>query len=83
MKVGLLVDITEDYEAKIRHAKSLGFDFGQLSIWNMDFYTDENLIALKNLLRELDFTVTDLWCGWSEPVVYVNENVGNIGKGWG
>ena len=70
MKIGLLVDITEDYEAKIRHAKSLGFDFGQLSIWNMDFYTDENLIALKNLLRELDFTVTDLWCGWSEPVVW-------------
>ena len=70
MKVGLLVDITEDYEAKIRHAKSLGFDFGQLVIWDMDFYTDENLSALKNLLSELDFTVTDLWCGWSEPVVW-------------
>ena len=70
MKVGLLVDITEDYEAKIRHAKSLGFDFGQLVIWDMDFYTDENLAALKKLLREIDFTVTDLWCGWSEPVVW-------------
>ena len=70
MKVGLLVDITEDYEKKIRHAKSLGFDFGQLVIWDMDFYTDENLVKLKNLLAELDFTVTDLWCGWSAPVVW-------------
>jgi sugar phosphate isomerase/epimerase len=70
MKVGLLVDITEDYEAKIRHAKSLGFDFGQLVIWDMDFYTDENLSALKKLLGELNFAVTDLWCGWSEPVVW-------------
>ena len=70
MKVGLLVDITENYEKKIRHAKSLGFDFGQLVIWDMDFYTDENLCALKKLLTELDFTVTDLWCGWSEPVVW-------------
>ena len=70
MKVGLLVDITENYEKKIRHAKSLGFDFGQLVIWDMDFYTDENLCALKKLLAELDFTVTDLWCGWSGPVVW-------------
>lgn len=70
MKVGLLIDITENFEEKIRHAKSLGFDFGQLVIWDMDFYTDENLRALKKLLAELDFTVTDLWCGWSEPVVW-------------
>jgi sugar phosphate isomerase/epimerase len=70
MKIGLLVDITERFEEKIRHAKSLGFDFGQLVIWDMDFYTDENLVALKKLLREIDFTVTDLWCGWSGPVVW-------------
>lgn len=70
MKVGLLVDIKGSFEEKIRHAKSLGFDFGQLVVWDMDFYTDDNLEALKKLLSELDFTVTDLWCGWSEPVVW-------------
>lgn len=70
MKVGLFVDIKDNFEEKIRHAKSLGFDFGQLAVWDMDFYTDENLKALKALLEELDFTVTDLWCGWSEPVVW-------------
>ena len=68
MKVGLLVDITKDYEGSLRHAKELGFDRGQLAIWDMDFYTEENLQALKKLLRELDFTVTDLWCGWSGPM---------------
>ena len=70
MKVGLLVDIKDNFEEKIRHAKSLGFDFGQLVVWDMDFYTKENLQDLKKLLSELDFTVTDLWCGWSEPVVW-------------
>ena len=70
MKVGLLVDIKDNFEEKIRHAKSLGFDFGQLVVWDMDFYTEENLQDLKKLLSELDFTVTDLWCGWSEPVVW-------------
>lgn len=70
MKVGLLVDITDNFEEKIRHAKALGFDFGQLVIWDMNFYTQDNLAALKKLLSELDFKVTDLWCGWSEPVVW-------------
>jgi len=70
VKVGLLVDITENYEQKLRHAKSLGFSFGQLANWNMDFYTPENLEALKSLISELDFTVTDFWCGWSGPVIW-------------
>lgn len=68
MKVGLLVDITHDYEGSLRKAKALGFDLGQLVIWDMNFYTEENLAALKNLLQELDFTATDLWCGWSGPI---------------
>ena len=70
MKIGLLVDITENFEAKIRHAHSLGFDRGQLTIWNMDFYTDENLYKLQKLTDELQFTVSDLWCGWSAPVIW-------------
>lgn len=70
MKVGLFIDIKDNFEEKIRHAKSLGFDFGQLVVWDMDFYTDENLAALKKLLCELNFTVTDLWCGWSAPVIW-------------
>ena len=70
MRVGIFIDISEDFEAKIRHASRLGFDFGQLCVWNMDFYTEDNLIKLKALLKELNFTVTDLWCGWSEPVIW-------------
>lgn len=80
MKVGLLVDISENFEEKLRHAKGLGFDFGQLANWNMDFYTEENLVALKNLLSELNFTVTDFWCGWSEPVIWTgDEKYGSLG----
>lgn len=70
MRVGLLVDITEDFKGKIRHAKGLGFDFGQLVNWNMDLYTDENLEELKKVLEEEQFTATDFWCGWSAPVIW-------------
>ncbi len=70
MRVGILVDITEGFEEPIRHARSLGFDFGQLVNWNMELYTDENSSRLKALLSEVGFTVTDLWCGWSAPVIW-------------
>ena len=68
MKIGLLVDITENWREKLRHAVSLGFDRGQIAIWDMSFYTDENAKLLKEYLEEIGFTPTDLWCGWSEPV---------------
>ena len=70
MKVGLLVDLHKDFENDIKHAKELGFDFGQLVNWDMELYTDENLQKLKNVLEKYQFTVTDFWCGWSEPVVW-------------
>lgn len=70
MRVGLLVDITDGFEEPIRHAKSLGFDLGQLVNWNMELYTDENAARLKSFLSEIGFTVTDLWCGWSAPVIW-------------
>lgn len=70
MKVGLLVDIDKNYEASIRHAKELGFDFGQICIWDMDFYTDENLRGLKATLEKESFRATDVWCGWRAPVVW-------------
>ena len=70
MKVGLFIDISKDFESEIRHAKELGFSSGQLAVWNMDLYTEKTASELKALLNELDFTVTDLWCGWSEPIIW-------------
>jgi sugar phosphate isomerase/epimerase len=65
-----LVNITENYKENIKTAKALGFDFGQICIWNMDFYTNENLKELKETLEKEEFRATDLWCGWRGPVVW-------------
>ncbi len=70
MRVGLLVDITENYKEKIRHAKKLGFSCGQLAMWDMGFYTEENLDGLKKTLEEEQFEVTAFWCGWTGPVIW-------------
>ena len=70
MRVGLVVDIGKNYEKQIKHAVDLGFTSGQLTVWDMDFYTYENLEGLKKVLKELNFEPTALWCGWTGPVVW-------------
>ena len=71
MRVGLLVDInSNDYRQQIHHARELGFECGQLVVWDMDFYTDENLRGLRQALADEKFDATALWCGWSGPVVW-------------
>ncbi len=70
MRVGLLVNVDANYKENIAEAKRLGFDFGQLCIWNMDFYTEENLKELKETLKKENFNPIALWCGWRGPVVW-------------
>ena len=70
MRVGLFVDMTENYAEAIRAAKRMGFDCGQLAMWDMSFYTKENLAGLKRVLEEEAFDATGFWCGWSEPVIW-------------
>ncbi len=70
MRVGLVVDIDQNYEKQIKHAVDLGFKSGQLVVWDMNFYTYENLEGLKKVLAELDFEPTALWCGWTGPVIW-------------
>lgn len=70
MRVGLLVDITKNFKEQIRHVKKLGFCCGQLAQWDMDFYTEENLKELKQVLKEEQFEVSAFWCGWTGPVIW-------------
>ena len=68
MRVGLVVDIDKNYESQILRAKELGFTTGQLVVWDMSFYTDENLEGLKKVLEREKFDVSAMWCGWTGPV---------------
>jgi sugar phosphate isomerase/epimerase len=68
MQVGLLIPVDRGYERQIKHAVSLGFKSGQISIWDMRLYTEDVALRLKSLCRENNFVITGVWCGWSGPV---------------
>lgn len=68
MRVGCLINMNENPYECIRHfAVDLGFCSGQLSVWDMSLYTEENAHLVLKACREFDFTVTAVWCGWSGP----------------
>lgn len=67
MKVGLLIPLEENPREKIAYAVSLGIHCGQISVWDMRLYRQDVADAINAACKELDFTVTALWCGWSGP----------------
>lgn len=57
------------------HAAKLGFQSGQLSVWDMSLYTKETAQIVKRACRDFDFTITAVWCGWSGPVDWSYPNM--------
>ncbi len=74
MKVGILVHVNKDLYEAIKEAHEQGFDNGQLSMWNMDNYTDENVEKVKRACKDFNFTITAVWCGWSGPAEWAYPN---------
>ena len=79
MKVGILIYVKEDrvYDY-IKEAHEQGFDNGQLSYWNLSYYTDENAAEINRACKDFNFTVTAVWCGWSGPRDWSYPNMYNV-----
>lgn len=68
MRTGILINVNGNLEARIRHMAELGFCCGQLSVWDMDFYTAENAKKVQQILKTYNFEISSVWCGWSGPM---------------
>lgn len=75
MKIGLLMHLKEDAYGCIAHAAKLGFDNGQLAVWDMHLYRDEIAEQIQKACAEFGFTVTAVWTGWSGPVEWTYPNM--------
>jgi sugar phosphate isomerase/epimerase len=68
MRVGILIPYGDDFEAKVKKVRSLGFVSGQVSFWDMTCYTESEAAKIKAICTAEGFTITAIWCGWSGPV---------------
>lgn len=62
--------LREDAYAVIAHAAKLGFDNGQLVVWDMNLYREDIAQQLDKACGDFGFTLTAIWTGWSGPVVW-------------
>ncbi|MBQ8416006.1 MAG: sugar phosphate isomerase/epimerase [Clostridia bacterium] len=67
MKLGTLVVLTNTtpIEEKIQRVHDLGFEYCQISCWDMSLYTDEMAERILKALEQYHVKISTLWCGWS------------------
>jgi len=68
VRTGILLPVGHNFEKQIKHAVSLGFKSGQISVWDMSLYHIDIAEKIKALTKEPGFEITAVWCGWTGPV---------------
>ncbi|MFI3214170.1 MAG: sugar phosphate isomerase/epimerase family protein [Eubacteriales bacterium] len=69
-KIGLAIQLKEDivaFEAQLKKAQELGFEFVQIALWDMKKLNKEGAQETKALLDKYNLKSTELWCGWIRP----------------
>ena len=62
--------LREDAYEVIAHAAKLGFDNGQLVVWDMNLYREDIVEQIQKACADFGFTLTAIWTGWSGPVIW-------------
>ncbi len=56
-----------DFMAKFQEAKEIGLDCCQITVWDPEYYTDENAKKINDASAATGIEVTCLWTGWTGP----------------
>ena len=63
MRIGCLVNLQRDVKESFREALELGFQSGQLVVWDLNLYTPEIAREVLDLCQKENFELTAVWCG--------------------
>lgn len=69
MKLGTMVNLTENVAEGFAKLKDFGLSTCQLCCWNLSLFTDEYAEIVKNACKEHGVTITALWCGWKDGAI--------------
>ncbi|MDF2538608.1 MAG: Xylose isomerase domain protein barrel [Herbinix sp.] len=67
MRVGTLVELSENINEKFEELRLLGMECCQLLSWNEDYFTEEMAERVKEATKKHKVDVTAFWCGWPGP----------------
>ena len=67
MRLGVLVQLKGDLDAKFKEVKEMGFSYVQLSNWEDSAETDENAKLVVSLCEKYGVKISTYWRGWAGP----------------
>ena len=67
MRLGVLVQLKGDLDAKFKEVKEMGFSYVQLSNWEDSVETDENAKLVVSLCEKYGVKISTYWRGWAGP----------------
>ena len=70
MKLGVMINLTDNPEVEFKKAHALGFPTCQLTCWAAQKFSPENAHKVINTSRNFSIEISALWCGWDGPAVW-------------
>ena len=69
MQIGVMITgrPETDFVAEFNKVKDMGLSSCQISVWDMDMYTDETAAKINEAVEKTGITVSTLWAGYSGP----------------
>lgn len=70
MRLGIIVELTDNVNSDLAKIKELGFNTCQLSCWDLKLMTSGMADKVKAAAEKYSIEITAFWCGWSGPVIW-------------
>jgi len=67
MRVGTLVELSENIDEKFAELRSMGMECCQLLSWNENDFTEDMAKRVNNAVEMYQVDITAFWCGWPGP----------------
>jgi sugar phosphate isomerase/epimerase len=67
MKLGVMVNLSDQPEVEFKKVHELGFPTCQLNGWRKSLFTDEIAQRIIEICMSHDVKITSFWCGWEGP----------------
>lgn len=70
MKVGVLIEMDEQIDAKFGELREMGMESCQLVSWNEALFTDDMAELVNQAVKKHEIHISAFWCGYPGPLTW-------------
>jgi len=70
MKLGVILGLDRNIEAKMAEIKDMGFETCQLVCWDPSIFNDEYVEIVNKAVENTGIQISEFWCGYTGPKIW-------------